>query len=78
MCILYHEKFDSDCKVWEWHKQVVFYDDENGYMQEYVYGNYFKRMMMMRKIFGDENNEEGESHEEGNSGLIFVFFFFLN
>ncbi|XP_050241259.1 uncharacterized protein LOC126690173 [Quercus robur] len=55
-------------RVWEWHKHVVFYDDENGYMQEYVYGNYFKRMMMMRKVFGDENNEEGESHEEGNSG----------
>ena len=45
-------------------------------MQEYVYGNYFGRMMMMRKVFGDESDEEDESHEERNSGLIFVFFKF--
>ena len=27
----------------------------------------------MRKVFGDESDEEDESHEERNSGLIFVF-----
>ena len=29
---------------------------------------------MMRKVFGDESDEEDESHEERNFGLIFVFF----
>ena len=29
---------------------------------------------MMRKVFGDESDEEDESHEERNLGLIFVFF----
>ena len=42
-------------------------------MQEYVYGNYSRRMMMMRKVFGDESKEEDESLEERNLGLIFVF-----
>ena len=76
MCVLYHKEFDSDFKVREWHRHVVFYNDKNGYMQEYVYRNYLERMMMMRKVFRDESDEEDESHEERNSGLIFVFFKF--
>ncbi|KAK9997121.1 hypothetical protein SO802_021807, partial [Lithocarpus litseifolius] len=66
MCVSYHEESDSDCRVWEWHRHVVFYD-KNGYMREYLYGNYFGRMMMVRKVFGDESEEEDESHEERNS-----------
>ena len=47
----------------------MFYDDENGYTQEYVYGNYFERMVMTREVFGDESDEEDESNEERNLGL---------
>ena len=53
---------------------MVFYDDENGYTQEYVYGNYFERLKMMRKVFGDKSDEEDESHEEWNLGLISIFY----
>ncbi|XP_075634590.1 uncharacterized protein LOC142607064 [Castanea sativa] len=69
VCVSFHEESDSDCRVWEWHGHVVFYDDENGYTQEYVYGNYFERMMMTREVFGDESDEEDESNEERNLGL---------
>ena len=54
---------------------MVFYDNENGYTQEYVYGNYFERMKMMRKVFGDKSDEEDESHEEWNLGLISIFLY---
>lgn len=69
VCVSYHEESDSNCRVWEWHGHVVFYDDESGYTQEYVYGNYFERMMMTREVFGDESDEEDESNEERNLGL---------
>ena len=29
MCVSYHEESDSNCRVWEWHRHMVFYDDEN-------------------------------------------------
>lgn len=67
MCVSYHEESNSDCRIWEWNGHVVFYDNENGYTQEYVYGNYFERMM------GDKSDEEDESHEEWNLGLISIF-----
>ena len=75
MCVSYHEDSNSNCRVWEWSGNVVFYDDENGYTQEYVYGNYFERMKMMRKVFGDKSDEEDESHEEWNLGLISIFLY---
>ncbi|KAK7823128.1 hypothetical protein CFP56_035875 [Quercus suber] len=71
VCVSYHEESDFSCRVWEWHGHMVFYNDENGYTQECMYGNYFERMMMMmRKVFRDESDEEDESHEERISGLI--------
>ena len=54
----------------EWYEHVVFYNDENGYTQECMYGNYFERMMMMRKVFRDESDVEDESHDERIPGLI--------
>ena len=53
---------------------MVLYDNENGYTQEYVYGNSFERMMITRKVFGDESDEEDESHEEWNLGLVSIFY----
>ena len=54
---------------------MVLYDNENGYTQEYVYGNSFERMMITRKVFGDESDEEDESHEEWNLGLVSIFLY---
>lgn len=69
VCVSFHEESDSDCRVWEWHGHVVFYDDENGYTQEYVYGNYFERKMMMRNVFGGESDEEEEENEGRSLGF---------
>ncbi|XP_062172353.1 uncharacterized protein LOC133877915 isoform X2 [Alnus glutinosa] len=68
VCVSSHEEPDSDCRVWEWHGHVVFYDEENGFAQEYVYGNYFERTM--RKVFGDESDEESEERSLGLGDLV--------
>ncbi|XP_059430760.1 uncharacterized protein LOC132164293 [Corylus avellana] len=68
VCVSFHEEPDSDCRVWEWHGHVVFYDEENGFAQEYVYGNYFERTM--RKVFGDESDDESEERSLGLGDLV--------
>ncbi|PIA52999.1 hypothetical protein AQUCO_01000694v1 [Aquilegia coerulea] len=47
ICVGFHqEKDDSDYRVWEWHGHIMLFDDENGYTPEYIYGNYFERLLV--------------------------------
>lgn len=74
ICIGFHEDTGSDYRVWEWHGHIMLFDEENGYTPEYVYGNYFERIVngkVMMKKKKEEKEEEGVEKEEktGNLGL---------
>lgn len=69
ICIGFHEDTGSDYRVWEWHGHIMLFDEENGYMPEYIYGNYFERVN--GKIVKEKRGEEESEKEEkiGNLGL---------
>lgn len=66
ICVGVHEEKGSEYRVWEWHGHVMFFDEDDGYNAEYVYGNYFEKVVEKKKR--DEENES-KVKGEGNSGL---------
>lgn len=38
----YNEELGSGYRTWEWHGHVMVYEDGEGYVPEYIYGNYFE------------------------------------
>ncbi|KAK6943699.1 hypothetical protein RJ641_024801 [Dillenia turbinata] len=71
ICVGFHEEKGSDYRVWEWHGHIMLFDEENGYSPEYIYGNYFERIVG-RKVsgVGEEQKSEKEKEEKvGNLGL---------
>lgn len=79
ICVGFHEETGSDYRVWEWHGHIMLFDEENGYTPEYIYGNYFERLLVKsrggevqkEKEKEEEEEEEEEEKEEkvGNLGL---------
>lgn len=65
ICVGFHEDEESDYRVWEWHGQIMLFDEENGYTPEYIYGNYFERLLPKKK----EAKQEAEEEEVENLGL---------
>ncbi|CAN1304411.1 hypothetical protein LINPERPRIM_LOCUS26196 [Linum perenne] len=63
ICVGFHEEKDSDYRVWEWHGHIMLFDDENGYNPEYIYGNYFERLLGRAGV-GRSKKEEKEVEEE--------------
>lgn len=57
ICVGFHEETGSDYRVWEWHGHIMLFDEENGYTPEYIYGNYFERMIG-KKVGGVAKEEE--------------------
>ncbi|XP_061341493.1 uncharacterized protein LOC133287824 [Gastrolobium bilobum] len=45
ICVGFQEEEGSDYRVWEWHGHIMMFDEEHGYSPEYIYGNYFQRLM---------------------------------
>ncbi|KAG6769448.1 hypothetical protein POTOM_025084 [Populus tomentosa] len=45
ICVGFHEEKGSDYRVWEWHGHIMLFDEEDGYTPEYIYGNYFERLL---------------------------------
>ncbi|XP_043692736.1 uncharacterized protein LOC122643153 [Telopea speciosissima] len=68
ICIGFHEEKDSDYRVWEWHGHLMFFDEENGYSPEYIYGNYFERAPSMKPTVDAEKDAEKEDRG-GSLGL---------
>lgn len=62
ICVGFHQETDSDYRVWEWHGHIMLFDDEAGYTPEYIYGNYFERLV--GKNAPEENKELKEVEEE--------------
>jgi len=79
ICVGFHEEQGSDYRVWEWHGHIMLFDEEDGYTPEYIYGNYFERLLgktaasttATPKQEQEENEDEEEGGEEkiGNLGL---------
>ncbi|KAK2997436.1 hypothetical protein RJ639_023177 [Escallonia herrerae] len=73
ICVGFHEETGSDYRVWEWHGHIMLFDEENGYTPEYIYGNYFEKLV--GKAISIVNKDDGEKEEEkeeekvGNLGL---------
>ncbi len=40
--VFYTEDSGSAYRTWEWHGHVMVYEDGEGYVPEYIYGNYFE------------------------------------
>ncbi|CAN6581170.1 unnamed protein product [Malus baccata var. baccata] len=72
ICVGFHEESGSDYRVWEWHGHIMLFDEENGYTPEYIYGNYFERLIGKARGSGGsgggsvlvEDAKEEEEEEE--------------
>ncbi|KAJ0983967.1 hypothetical protein J5N97_002323 [Dioscorea zingiberensis] len=68
ICVATHDEPGSDYRVWEWHGHIMFFDDENGYGAEYIYGNYFERLQERKG--GRKQPEDVEEEEEMKLGAL--------
>ncbi|EPS68091.1 hypothetical protein M569_06683 [Genlisea aurea] len=80
VCVGFQEETGSDYRVWEWHGHIVLFDEDSGYMPEYIYGNYFEMLgpnsMKLKKPGRKIDNgdhaavpEMGNGENLGNKGL---------
>jgi len=72
ICVGFHEESGSDYRVWEWHGHIMLFDEENGYMPEYIYGNYFERLTVKPIVVAKDDDEKEDQQEEdkvSNLGL---------
>ncbi|KAF7804545.1 uncharacterized protein G2W53_043656 [Senna tora] len=68
ICVGFHEEKGSDYRVWEWHGHIMLFDEENGYTPEYIYGNYFERLLA--KAGGGVEEVEEKEEKEGKVGNL--------
>ncbi|KAJ8899858.1 hypothetical protein K2173_019561 [Erythroxylum novogranatense] len=64
ICVGFHEEKGSGYRVWEWHGHIMLFDEENGYTPEYIYGNYFERLVGKTDSVEKEEEEEEEEEDE--------------
>ncbi|KAG0567257.1 hypothetical protein M758_7G156200 [Ceratodon purpureus] len=65
--VSYHEEPGSGYRTWEWHGHVMVYEDGEGYVPEYVYGNYFEPL---ESDSSSMNNMDSMNHIIGLGGYI--------
>lgn len=70
ICVGFHQETDSDYRVWEWHGHIMLFDEENGYTPEYIYGNYFERLIGKRASGGQVVEEKKEEAGEENAASL--------
>ncbi|XP_074286488.1 uncharacterized protein LOC141611767 [Silene latifolia] len=65
VCVGFHEEEGgSGYRVWEWHGHIMLFDDDHGYTPEYIYGNYFERLVAGRKVDSKKREEEKGKDEK--------------
>ncbi|XP_057438426.1 uncharacterized protein LOC130730432 [Lotus japonicus] len=78
ICVGNQNDDNNEYRVWEWHGHIMVYDEEHGYSPEYIYGNYFQRLVPRRvapaaAAVADEDDDDDEEapkkEENGNLGL---------
>eukprot|EP00249_Psilotum_nudum_P012679 c23916_g2_i1 orf=178-675(+) len=42
VCVRFSEEPESGYRTWEWHGHLLLFDEEKGYVPEYIYGYYFQ------------------------------------
>lgn len=65
--VSYQEEPGSGYRTWEWHGHVMVYEDGEGYVPEYVYGNYFEPL---ESDSSSMNNMDSMNHIIGLGGYI--------
>lgn len=65
--VSYQEEPGSGYRTWEWHGHVMVYEDGEGYVPEYVYGNYFEPLDTNSSSM---NNMDSMNHVIGLGGYI--------
>ncbi|KAK4432381.1 hypothetical protein Salat_1000200 [Sesamum alatum] len=75
ICVGFHEETGSDYRVWEWHGHVMLFDEETGYAMEYIYGNYFERVALVKREMKKKEDGGGDEKaiKEENVGLKELF-----
>lgn len=64
ICVGFHEESGSEYRVWEWHGHIMLFDEDNGYTPEYIYGNYFERLVGKAGVSGVKKKEDPVEEEE--------------
>ncbi|KAH7672705.1 hypothetical protein IHE45_09G074100 [Dioscorea alata] len=65
ICVASRDEPGSEYRVWEWHGHIMFFDHENGFDAEYIYGNYFERLPERK---GGRNQPKDDEEEEMKLG----------
>jgi hypothetical protein len=68
ICVGCHEEEEGEYLVWEWHGHIMGYTDEHGFAPEYIYGNYFQRIVPVER--SDIAPVEGDAVNKGLKDLI--------
>jgi hypothetical protein len=68
ICVGCHEEEEGEYLVWEWHGHIMGYTDEHGFAPEYIYGNYFQRIVPVER--SDVAPVEGDAVNKGLKDLI--------
>jgi hypothetical protein len=68
ICVGCHEEEEGEYLVWEWHGHIMGYTDEHGFAPEYIYGNYFQRIVPVER--SDAANVEDDAVNKGLKDLI--------
>ncbi|XP_020961148.1 uncharacterized protein LOC107646730 [Arachis ipaensis] len=79
ICVGFHEEKGSDYRVWEWHGHIMMFDEEHGYSPEYIYGNYFERLVPRTNRPGGagvglreliDSNDSNDSKDSSGSRIL--------
>ncbi|XP_045794781.1 uncharacterized protein LOC123889495 [Trifolium pratense] len=68
ICVGCHEEEEGEYVVWEWHGHIMGYTDEHGFAPEYIYGNYFQRIVPVER--SDAVPVEDDAVNKGLKDLI--------
>jgi hypothetical protein len=68
ICVGCHEEEEGEYLVWEWHGHIMGYTDEHGFAPEYIYGNYFQRIVPVER--SDTAHVEDDAVNKGLKDLI--------
>ncbi|GAU15198.1 hypothetical protein TSUD_09360 [Trifolium subterraneum] len=68
ICVGCHEEEEGEYLVWEWHGHIMGYTDEHGFAPEYIYGNYFQKIVPVER--SDVAPVEEETVNKGLKDLI--------
>ncbi|KAI5069415.1 hypothetical protein GOP47_0016109 [Adiantum capillus-veneris] len=61
ICVAFRDDTNSGYRIWEWHGHILMFDYENGYIPEFIYGNFYQLLPKNVDGFGNVVNGVGLS-----------------